>query len=160
MRPKYEDPTGDDEHEAHHEESPHLTAQKPDSGVSKDRLMVPVITEDNKAGTDPSTRNPALMVRQGARLNAPGGDRRLTVPAPHGGVTIVAQKGAVLNVKLEMVVSAKGAQRGSKAPKPLPGRAINVQHDISTEEEDEPTSLPNAGVPPLRTRKAPKNRTP
>jgi hypothetical protein len=162
MRTRNEEPIGED-HEGRHEEPAHSSRQKPEPRGSKDRVMVtaPAATDDTKEVPDPSVRGPAPLVRRDGRPNAPVGDRRLTVPAPHGGVTIVAQKGAVLNVKLEMVVSANGGQRGSKTSKLLLGApSIDLQHDVVTEEEDEPTTPPTESVPPVRTRKAGKHRAP
>jgi hypothetical protein len=163
MQVRNGDTSSGDDHEADHQEPARVPPQKPESRGSKDRIMVPAPpaeTDDASADTDPSARRPAALVRRGVRATTPVGERRLTVPASQGGVTIVAQKGAVLNVKLEMVVSANRG-RGSKDSKLLLGAPVNVEDDMTTGGDDGPTKLPTGTTSPINARKpAKKDRTP
>jgi hypothetical protein len=137
------------DHEADHP-GPKPTEQPAPRG-RKDLTEIPpepAVPNANPAATQPSGPKPALVVTRSSRPSAVVGQRRLSVPAAQGGVTIIAHKGAVLNLKLEVVMPARGGHLGPADSQVLfGGHAIDVEDDAKAGVGSERTKAATRGVP-------------
>jgi hypothetical protein len=81
------------------------------------------------------------------------------VPASQGGVTIIAHKGAVLNLKLEVVMPAKGGDLGpADSQILLGGPAIDVEDDAKAGVDGDRPKAAAKGVPLVGIRKQRKGK--